>query len=201
MSKRSYMSAEKRREHLLETAAGILANQGWMGLTMQAVAREGGTSRQLVYEYFPSLKDLTAELLEKLLGDLDRHTEELFSDVNAETEILVQESVQPLMDLNPAQQVALSAALMQQTFPDEELNTLLESLRDRAIERWMGIFQAQYHDIEKADLNLVRAVLLARLSATWSLIEQVNSGQITRDQAMKVIMIMSGRTGDLFAAG
>jgi AcrR family transcriptional regulator len=46
------LSAEARREQLVEVALSIAAHEGQEGLTFEAVAKKAGVTRNLVYHYF-----------------------------------------------------------------------------------------------------------------------------------------------------
>jgi len=61
------MSAEARREHLLDAAKALVAGHGFHALSIESVARAAGITRPIVYRHFADL----AELLEALV---DRET-------------------------------------------------------------------------------------------------------------------------------
>ena len=58
MTKRSYLPAGVRRSLIVEAASRLISRDGLNGLTMVAVAKEAGVSRQLVYDHFPDLPTL-----------------------------------------------------------------------------------------------------------------------------------------------
>lgn len=57
---------DERRQHLVRAFARVLANHGYAGATIAAVAAEADVAPGLVHHHFES----KAELLEALLGDL-----------------------------------------------------------------------------------------------------------------------------------
>lgn len=57
------MSASARREQLLDVTAAIVAEQGFPGVSIQAVARRAGISRPIVYEHFGDLSGLLEALV------------------------------------------------------------------------------------------------------------------------------------------
>jgi AcrR family transcriptional regulator len=61
------MTAEARREHLLDAAKQLVADHGFHALSIEGVARAAGITRPIVYGHFADL----AELLEALV---DRET-------------------------------------------------------------------------------------------------------------------------------
>jgi AcrR family transcriptional regulator len=63
---RPYLSAPRRRDHLLEAAGRLVRHGGWATLSMQGLAAAAGVSRQLVYEHFATADDLNLATLAHL---------------------------------------------------------------------------------------------------------------------------------------
>jgi AcrR family transcriptional regulator len=61
------MRAPERREQLLQVARTVFARRGFHTVTMDDVAREAGVTKPILYDHFPSKRDLYRGLLE---GDL-----------------------------------------------------------------------------------------------------------------------------------
>jgi len=59
------MTAEQRREQLLDTAGQLLLKDGWDALTMEAIAQAAGASKTLGYAYFVNLDDLIWSLYDR----------------------------------------------------------------------------------------------------------------------------------------
>jgi AcrR family transcriptional regulator len=68
---RRRLSATDRRAAILDSALEVFSNRGYHGASIDEIAQEGGISKALIYEHFPSKKDLHASLLE-------RHVQEIF---------------------------------------------------------------------------------------------------------------------------
>jgi AcrR family transcriptional regulator len=68
---RRRLSADERRSAILGSAEAVFARTGYHGSSIDDIASEAGISKALIYEHFPSKKDLHASLLE-------RHTQEIF---------------------------------------------------------------------------------------------------------------------------
>jgi AcrR family transcriptional regulator len=67
---RKRLTAEERREAILESALAVIAERGYHASSIDDIAREGGISKALIYEHFASKQDLYAELLEQHAGQL-----------------------------------------------------------------------------------------------------------------------------------
>jgi AcrR family transcriptional regulator len=65
---------------LIEAAAEILEAEGLAGLTLRAVARRAGVSRQAPYNHFRDADDLVAAVAESAFRDLLRSLEEVWRE-------------------------------------------------------------------------------------------------------------------------
>jgi AcrR family transcriptional regulator len=59
------MPAAQRREHLLDAALSVLARDGYDKVTVDAIAREGGVTRPVVYDAYGGLEPLLHALLDR----------------------------------------------------------------------------------------------------------------------------------------
>ena len=59
------LSAEERREQLLDVTKGIVARDGFHAVSIEAVAREAGITRPVVYGHFTDLPTLLEALVER----------------------------------------------------------------------------------------------------------------------------------------
>jgi AcrR family transcriptional regulator len=64
------MRAPERREQLLHVARRVFAERGYHTVTMDDVAREAGVTKPILYDHFPSKRDLYRGLLEADLATL-----------------------------------------------------------------------------------------------------------------------------------
>jgi AcrR family transcriptional regulator len=70
-SARKRLSAEDRRSAILDSALEVFSRRGYNGASIDEIAQAAGISKALIYEHFPSKKDLHVSLLE-------RHTQQIF---------------------------------------------------------------------------------------------------------------------------
>ncbi|MEA2350507.1 MAG: hypothetical protein QOG41_491 [Thermoleophilaceae bacterium] len=73
---RKRLSAEQRRETILDAALDVFAEHGFNGASIDEIAHAAGVSKALIYEHFPSKRDLHVSLLE-------RHVQEIFERLAA----------------------------------------------------------------------------------------------------------------------
>ena len=73
---RKRLSAPERRELILDAALEVFARRGFHGSSIDEIAQAAGVSKALIYEHFPSKRDLHISLLE-------RHVQEIFERLAA----------------------------------------------------------------------------------------------------------------------
>ena len=59
------MAPAQRREQLLDAALSVIVQQGYEGVSIEAVARTAGVTRPVIYDHFPNLASLLRALIER----------------------------------------------------------------------------------------------------------------------------------------
>jgi AcrR family transcriptional regulator len=59
------MPPEQRREQLIDAALSVILEQGYEGVSIEAIAREAGVTRPVIYDHFPNLGRLLRALIER----------------------------------------------------------------------------------------------------------------------------------------
>jgi AcrR family transcriptional regulator len=59
------MPPEQRREQLIDAALTVILTEGYRGVSIEAIAREAGVTRPVVYDHFPNLARLLHALVER----------------------------------------------------------------------------------------------------------------------------------------
>ncbi len=59
------MAPEQRREQLLDAALGVILEEGYSGVSIEATARAAGVTRPVIYDHFPNLGRLLYALIER----------------------------------------------------------------------------------------------------------------------------------------
>jgi AcrR family transcriptional regulator len=59
------MPPEQRREQLIDAALAVILEQGYGGVSIEAIARAAGVTRPVVYDHFPNLAQLLHVLVER----------------------------------------------------------------------------------------------------------------------------------------
>ena len=59
------MAPEQRREQLIDAALEVILERGYGGVSIEAIAREAGITRPVVYDHFPDLNRLLHAVIER----------------------------------------------------------------------------------------------------------------------------------------
>ena len=59
------MAPEQRREQLIDAALSVILEQGYGGVSIEAIARAAGVTRPVIYDHFPNLGTLLHTLVER----------------------------------------------------------------------------------------------------------------------------------------
>src|SRR3981081_1140654 len=59
------MPPEQRRQQLMDAALVVTLEQGYSGVSIEAIARGAGVTRPVVYDHFPNLGRLLRALIER----------------------------------------------------------------------------------------------------------------------------------------
>lgn len=123
---RRRMTADARREQLLEAALAEFGRRGFHSTQMDHVAARAGVSKALLYQHFPSKDDLFAEVTGRIV---DLYVERLPAILDAATEPLVawRGAVSLLVEVVEAQPD--SWALVARYLADPELGAPLRAMR------------------------------------------------------------------------
>jgi AcrR family transcriptional regulator len=59
------MPPQERREQLIDAALSVILQQGYGGVSIEAIARTAGVTRPVIYDHFPNLGKLLQALIER----------------------------------------------------------------------------------------------------------------------------------------
>src|SRR5713101_1534845 len=93
---RRRMRAPERRAQLLDVARRAFGASGFHAVSMEAVAREAGVTKPILYDHFPSKKDLYLALIDADLATLHEHVQRALASPAGNRErirLLMQETV------------------------------------------------------------------------------------------------------------
>lgn len=187
-AKRAYLSRDKRRQTLLEVAAGIVEREGWTALTMSALAEQGGTSRQLVYQHFSSLEKLLGDTAWHIFNDTMRGTEASVAAHPANLAAAVKSAEAVTLDLPPGRGDALWQLIAGTASPTPELENIRNGLRQLITGVWTPLVRKEL-GLSQAD---AKAYAWMTVMAFWGMRQLVRDSVLSRTRGVKLF-------GDLLA--
>jgi AcrR family transcriptional regulator len=162
---RKRLSAEDRRSAILDAALEVFSRRGYHGASIDEIAGAAGISKALIYEHFPSKKELHVSLLE-------RHTQEIFvrlaqtADTKEPGEVRLRNGVNAFLEWAETHRDAFRL-LFRDTF-EPDVADVLERLQNQATGAIAALMasepalQAAPHD--EADLALSIEAMAQQLS-------------------------------------
>lgn len=177
-TRRPYLNLDDRRRQLLDAAAGLAGRGGVDRLTIVAVAKEAGVSRQLVYEHFRDAPGLAAALVFDRFSKLDATIAETLREAPADGASNAVRAAALMLALPAADRHIIRALLALASLPEHELANLATRLRARMIDRWSAALDA-------TDSPRSRALIWALLQAAFGLGDQLDAREITIEQAVE----------------
>ena len=181
-AKRTYLSRDQRRESLLATAATLVERDGWAALTMSALAEQAGTSRQLVYQHFPSLAKLLADTAWHIFTDTMTGTRDSIASHPGSLKEAAAAAEAITLDLPAGRGDALWQLIAGTASATPELEEMRLGFRELIGGLWAKPVRKQL-GLSAADS---RAYAWMLVMAFWGMRQQVRDGVITRAQGVRL---------------
>ncbi|MGB5433694.1 MAG: TetR/AcrR family transcriptional regulator [Acidimicrobiia bacterium] len=142
---------ERTRTVVLQTAVEIVAEQGFAGASIDAIAQRSGVARSTIYRHWPQKMDLLLEAVGSAAGDIGSLT---VGDLREDL-IAVSTHLAELLGSEPRGSVMASIILESRREPAlDELRRKLIAQRQLAVERVIGdaMSRGDLRDTERADV-------------------------------------------------
>lgn len=158
-------SGATKRE-ILKAVGRVLEREGFRGLGINAIAKEAGVGKPLIYRYFGGLPQLLEEFghdadfwlgLDELLAETERETGGVHPTTYGDTMRIVLLCYARILRRRPMMQELLASEL---TAPAELIEPLAKARRDRAFEALLD-FMGDIKPDEGVDANAIFGLLLA----------------------------------------
>jgi AcrR family transcriptional regulator len=184
VTKRSYVSSVERESLILQAASRLISRDGLNGLTMVAVAKQAGVSRQLVYDHFPDLPTLFQAVFADQVRRYERGLDEIFALGAGDAAAMAGRLFEHVLALGP-ETLQVVRALVGGAIP-VELAGLREQFRTRVAERWSVWFRSLRFDDQRSN-----ALVWVMTAAYLSLGELVGDGEIGADGAVSILAMLA----------
>jgi AcrR family transcriptional regulator len=183
------MAAAARRDHLLAAAARLVRRGGWTALSMQGLAAAAGVSRQLVYEHFASVEELSVATLTHLFERAYDATAAIVRSNQTPTAVLAA-AYHLYLDLPAEERRALRALAADGDSERHGLRRAKQRLRDRIAGLWLP-YVRQLTGLPQAE---ARALTWMLINASWGLADSINEGVLSRKAGEQLYVRFASET-------
>ncbi len=128
------MRAPERREQLLQVARKVFARGGYQTVTMDDVARQAGVTKPILYDHFPSKRDLYQGLLEADLAALEDRIDTAIETSSGNRE-RIRGSFQAYFDFVDEEGEGFRLLMKEAVGAEEEFRDLVGRFRERVLAR------------------------------------------------------------------
>lgn len=128
------MRAPERRLQLLEVARKVFGRRGYHTVTMDDIAKEGGVTKPILYDHFPSKRDLYRALLEADLGNLRQRVAEALETSPGNRE-RIRASFQAYFDFVDDEGEGFRLLMQEAVGGEQEFREMVFRFRDDVLEK------------------------------------------------------------------
>jgi AcrR family transcriptional regulator len=150
------MRAPERRKQLLEVARKVFGRRGYHVVTMDDVAREAGVTKPILYDHFPSKRDLYRDLLEEDLANLKERLREALETSKGNRQ-RIQGSFQAYFDFVDEEGAGFRLLMQEAVGPEREFREMVFRFREEVLEQVTEVIVRE----SKGNLDRARAADVA----------------------------------------
>ena len=185
-AKRPYLRSEARRQQLLDVALALVDRVGLGHFTISQLAQEAGVTRQTAYHHFTDINDLFQEILRARFTSMQDNLNKVFEEHREDVVTVVRRACEIGVDLPLRDRQMLRYVFGGLESDRPELKDALRQLRSMLTTRWCRLFYGT-PDVTQKD----RAAIWAAINSLFGLYDLLESGEVTRDEAIEVIMALT----------
>ena len=182
METKRRMRAPERRKQLLEVARKVFGRRGYHTVTMDDVARESGVTKPILYDHFPSKRDLYRDLLEADLANLRQRVVEAL-ETSAGNRERIRASFQAYFDFVDEEGEGFRLLMQESVGAEREFQEMVFTFRDDVLQEVTKVIlresRGNLDEREAADVAL-------GLVGMVEMVAQRNPGTPKRDRARTV---------------
>jgi len=151
------MRAPERRKQLLEVARKVFGGRGYHTVTMDDVAKESGVTKPILYDHFPSKRDLYRALLEADLANLKQRVAEALESSPGNRE-RIRASFQAYFDFVDEEGEGFRLLMQESVGAEREFQEMVFRFRDDVLEEVTNVIlresRGNLDENEAADVAL-----------------------------------------------
>lgn len=194
-AKRPYLRSDARRQQLLDVALALVERVGLGHVTVSQLAQEAGVTRQTAYHHFADINELFREILRARFLAMQVTIAELVEAQQGDYVSTVRQAVEIGIDLPLRDRQLLRYVFGGLESDRPELRGLLHEMRALLILRWCGVVYPN-----QAVSARGQAAIWGAINAVFGMYDLIESGSITREDAVEVIVALAHNLPDRIRA-
>jgi AcrR family transcriptional regulator len=139
---RRRMRAPERRAQLLDVARRLFGTHGYHQVSMDAVAREAGVTKPILYDHFPSKHDLYLALLDTDLTILHDRVREALDAPTGNRE-RIRSSFQAYFDFVDEHAAGFQLLMQETVGAEDDFRGHVEAFRDQILSEVAGLIERE----------------------------------------------------------
>lgn len=184
---RTRLSAPERRDQLLSVAGSLFAEHGYHGLSMEQLAEAAGVSKPVLYQHFPSKRDLYLGLLRDAVAEMEAQVTRALEG-SRDNKARVHEAIHAYFDFLEDQRFKLVFGTAE--LGDADVRAEVDGANRRMADVVGGLIAADAgldHDRARFVARAVQAI------ATEGARFWLEHGRIEREEAVRLLARLSWR--------
>ena len=194
-TKRPYLRSDARRQQLLDVALALVDRVGLGHLTVSQLAQEAGVTRQTAYHHFADINELYREILRARFLSMQVTIAAVGEVHPVDDDSAVRRAAEIGIDLPIRDRQMLRYVFGGLEFDRPELRPLLHEIRALLILRWCSVLYPG-----EAVSARGQAGIWGAINAVFGMYNLLDSGAITRDDAIEVIVALAHNLPDRIPA-
>ena len=163
---RRRMRAAERRAQLLEVARKVFGRYGFHTVTMDTVAKEAGVTKPILYDHFPSKRDLYLALLEADLANLRERLHDAL-DRSAGNRERIRGSFQAYFDFVDEHAEGFRLLMQEASGPERQFREMVGQLRSEIMGRVTEIIVRESKGrVDRSEAEIVALGLIGMVEFT-----------------------------------
>jgi AcrR family transcriptional regulator len=174
------MAPAARREEILEAAGRLFAERGYARVSASEVARHAGVTPGLLHHYFGGKRGLFITLVERLGPQI---IEVIRVDTIRTVRFRTRSFASSWLEwIDTNRQIWLATAGLDENLADPELRTIVDGIRERAIDSFIEAYPATLSNEAQ-----IRLMLRSFLAFNRAVVRGWLNGEVSRAEAQRLL--------------
>jgi AcrR family transcriptional regulator len=186
------MRAPERRAQLLTVARRVFGRNGFHSVSMDTVAKEAGVTKPILYDHFPSKKDLYLALLDSDLENLQQRVREALDSPIGNRE-RIRAGFQAYFDFVDEHAEGFQLLMQETVGTDREFRDLVRKVRDGFLEAITDLIERESKGL--LDRSKAETVALGLIGMVETVAQREPGGPKERRQSAVDTLVQLAWTG------